>query len=322
MSTLGDFSTTLPASNRKLDDDPNNNGLIINTLINLKNNGKEQTTIKSVGQVLRQLSKSVNLADITKVKTYIANAKMQNGKPYLNSSRNKFVFAYDCLCKANGLQWEKPYYKYEPKTPLIPTTENAYKIINSATRRYATIFSIMAETGIEGAELHGITRKDIDAEQGIISVQGHKGHESGTYKLKQSTAEMLREYLHKNPEEQPFPKPKIIGQVWTETRRRIADRLKEPKLKEITLKSLRNYSGATLYKNLPVRDPIAVMRHLRHRKLETTMHYIRAIILDYEEDDQWIVRLSKTIEEDAKLIENGFQYITERDGTKLYKKRK
>jgi hypothetical protein len=52
------------------------------------------------------------------------------------------------------------------------------------------------------------------------------------------------------------------------------------------------------------------------------MHYIRAIILDYEEDDQWISRTSTTIEEDAKLIENGFQYITERDGTKLYRKRK
>jgi hypothetical protein len=64
------------------------------------------------------------------------------------------------------------------------------------------------------------------------------------------------------------------------------------------------------------------MRHLRHKKLETTMHYIRAIILDYEEDDQWISRTAKTIEEDMNLVNNGFQYVTERDGIKLYRKRK
>jgi hypothetical protein len=73
---------------------------------------------------------------------------------------------------------------------------------------------------------------------------------------------------------------------------------------------------------LPIRDPIAVIRHLRHKKLDTTMHYIRAINLDYEEDDQWISRTSTTLEEDAKLIENGFQYVTEIEGTKLFRKRK
>jgi hypothetical protein len=52
------------------------------------------------------------------------------------------------------------------------------------------------------------------------------------------------------------------------------------------------------------------------------MHYIRAIVLDYEEDEQYITRTAKTIEEDTKLIENGFQYVTERDGVKLYRKRK
>jgi hypothetical protein len=133
---------------------------------------------------------------------------------------------------------------------------------------------------------------------------------------------MLKEYLNKNPQEYPFPDPKIMGEAWRRTRNRVADNLKQPELKNIPLKNLRNYSGAQLYKSLPVRDPIAVMRHLRHKKLETTMHYIRAIVLDYEEDDQWISRTSTTIQEDQKLIDSGFQYVTERDGIKIYRKRK
>jgi len=51
------------------------------------------------------------------------------------------------------------------------------------------------------------------------------------------------------------------------------------------------------------------------------MHYIRAIILD-SDDGQYITRQSSTIQEDAQLIEQGFQYVTERDGVELSRKRK
>jgi hypothetical protein len=129
---------------------------------------------------------------------------------------------------------------------------------------------------------------------------------------------MLRIYLHENPQEHPFPRSVIMGQVWRDTRERAATKLCKPELNNIPLKNLRNYSGAQLYYKL--QDPIAVMRHLRHKKLETTMHYLRAIVLDQE--PEYISRTAKTIEEDMQLINAGFQYITERDGIKLYRKRK
>jgi hypothetical protein len=52
------------------------------------------------------------------------------------------------------------------------------------------------------------------------------------------------------------------------------------------------------------------------------MHYIRAIVLDYEEDEQYVSRTASNIKEDRELVEAGFQYVTERDGIKLYRKRK
>jgi hypothetical protein len=110
--------------------------------------------------------------------------------------------------------------------------------------------------------------------------------------------------------------------MWQQFREKAYKKLHNAELRKIELRNLRNYTGERFYKSLPIRDPIVLMRHLRHKKLETTMHYIRAIVLDYEEDDQWISRTSTTIEEDAKLVESGFQYVTERDGTKLYRKRK
>jgi integrase len=192
------------------------------------------------------------------------------------------------------------------------------KIISASTKRYTTIFTILAEYGLEGEELHRLSRHEIDIEQGIISVKGHKGHASGIYKLKQHIKQMLGEYLANNPEEYPFPRPKMMGQMWRNVRDKLADNLKQPELRKIPLKNLRNYSGAKLYYSLP--DPIAVMRHLRHKKLETTMHYIRGIVIDGEEE--YTVKTATNIQEATQLLEAGFTYIQDIDGTKLYRKRK
>jgi len=297
---------------------PQHEQLIVNTLISLTNNAKAENTIKSVSQNLTRMSQHTDLAQPEQVKAYIANATKINGEPLSNSTKAKLVFCYDCLCKANQIEWKAPKYKWEEGTPIIPTTENVTKIISASTKRYATIFTILAEIGLEGQELHKLHRGKIDTEQGIISVEGCKGHASGTYKLKPRTAEMLREYIAKNPEEYPFPKPKIMSQIWQRVRNTLADNLKQPELKKIPMKNLRNYSGAKLYYSIP--DPIAVMRHLRHKKLETTMHYLRGIVINGEEE--YTVKTATNIKEATELLEHGFQYIQEIDGIKIYRKRK
>jgi integrase len=273
----------------------------------MKNDAKADITIKTTEYTLRQLAKHADLNDPEAVKHYVANATIKDNKPASAETRNKWLFCYDNYCKANQIQWNKPYYRVEEKAPLIPMKTNVEAIINNASNKYTTIFTLLTETGCSPMELSLVTQQDIDKEQGIVSIRGTKGHASANYKLKQRTAEMLRQYLASEQQEKPFPNSKAIRQVWIDTRKRTAKKLHNPDLNKIPCKNLRNYSGAEFYKNLPIRDPIAVMRHLRHKKLETTMHYIRAIVLDYEEDDQWISRISTTIEEDAKLTENGFQ---------------
>lgn len=284
----------------------------------MKNNAKAEVTVKQVSYKLKQISEHANLANPEDVKQYIANSKLENGEPTSEPTKNKLIFAYDNFCKVNGIEWKKPYYEYEPKIPLIPTTDNVNKIISASSNKYATIFTILTETGLEGHELEKTSRKSIDIEQGIISAQGCKGHASGTYKLKQQTAEMLRVYLYKYKGEYPFPPSKIMGETWRKVRDRLAEKLSQPELKKIPMKNLRNYSGAKLYYSIP--DPIAVMRHLRHKKLETTMHYLRGITTGGEEE--YICKVAQNIKEATELIEHGFQYITEMEGLKLFKKRK
>ena len=52
------------------------------------------------------------------------------------------------------------------------------------------------------------------------------------------------------------------------------------------------------------------------------MHYIRAIVIDFDEDEQYITRTAKTPEEAMKLIDSGFIKADEFDGIHIYRKRK
>jgi integrase len=294
---------------------------IANTLITTQGNGLSINVVKEIGYRLRQLAKHSNLLDPEDVKRYISIATTnKTNRPIANETKNRYTYAYDKFCEASRIQWTKPFYKVEEKSPMIPTKENVTLIISNSGKRYATIFTILAEIGCAPHELENVTRNDIDTEQGIISIRGVKGHASGNYKLKKQTAEMLRVYLHHYQQEHAFSSSKEMSNIWRDTRLRTSKKLCKPELDKIPLKNLRNYSGAQLYLNSPVRDPIAVMRHLRHKKLETTMHYIRAIVLDAEEE--YTCRTATTKEEAAALIEAGFMFVQTLGDTHLYRKRK
>jgi hypothetical protein len=109
-----------------------------------------------------------------------------------------------------------------------------------------------------------------------------------------------------------------MSEMWRRARDTASKNHNDPTLKTIPMKNLRNYSGAKLYYSLL--DPIAVMRHLRHKKLETTMHYLRGIVINGEEE--YTVKTATNIKEATELLEHGFTYIQEIDGIRLYRKRK
>jgi site-specific recombinase XerD len=148
---------------------------------------------------LKQIGRHTDLFDPEAVKQFIAaNAKTEKGEPFELSTKNFYAYSYDQFCKAQNIAWKKPYFIYTPKVPLIPSTDNVNKILDCATTRYTTIFTLLIETGAEAQELHRVKQTDIDKEKGIISITGVKRHDSGIYKLKERTVEMLRIYQQKH----------------------------------------------------------------------------------------------------------------------------
>ena len=259
--------------NLKLDDDPalneySNN--ILKTIEQMKANGLSENIRKKTQNTLQRFNKHVDLMNPEAVKLYIADLKVKKtAKDIEKSTKQKYINQYDYFVQFNNLSWEKPIYRFDTKVPITPTKIQATQIISAApTQHGATIFNILLEAGFEGQELRNTTRKDIDTEQGIITVAGTKGHRGRAYKFSHNTTEMLRTYLNKTTENEPFPRPQIMADSWRTARTAAAHKTGNTELLKIPLKGLRNLSGIIVYER--TLDPWRVMLHMGHKKLDTT----------------------------------------------------
>lgn len=62
------------------------------------------------------------------------------------------------------------------------------------------------------------------------------------------------------------------------------------------------------------------MNLLGHKSINNTLIYTHLVA--FEQSDEYTSSVAKTVEEAQKLIEIGFEYVTEFDGVKIFRKRK
>ncbi|MEA2090074.1 MAG: site-specific integrase [Thermoproteota archaeon] len=104
---------------------------------------------------------------------------------------------------------------------------------------------------------------------------------------------------------------------FSKQRQRIAHKLKNPRLKRITFHTFRHWYGTMEYHR--TKDILHVKERLGHRNINSTLIYTHLVNF---EGDEYHVRTAKTLKEDEELLKAGFEYVTERDGVKIYRKRK
>jgi hypothetical protein len=67
-------------------------------------------------------------------------------------------------------------------------------------------------------------------------------------------------------------------------------------------------------------DILYFMRLLGHKSIKNTLVYTQ--LIEFPEDDEFVCKAAKTIQEASQLIESGFEYICAIDDRKLFRKRK
>ena len=280
----------------------------INVLIQLKSAGLAEGTLRNISFCLAKISSHVNLENPEEVKLFIANLKVAN------SYKQNLCKAYNYYAKLRQINWYRPHYKHERKIPVIPTKENIMKVI-SASRKYATIFTVLMETGLMPKELEQVTLKDIDFDRRILSARGFKGHASRNFRLTKKTTAMLKAYFDKYKE---FPESKWMGNLWRKHRNTVAKKLQDPSLKNIRLYDLRHFYATMLYAK--TRDILLVKQQMGHKKIETTLLYTQ--LLAFNTEEEYTCKTATTVKEATLLLENGFQYVQDMDGIRIYRKRK
>jgi len=287
---------------------------VFSTVWELKKNGRAETTLAGLAKRLRMIAKDTDINDPERVKEYIA------AKQTSNTYKEGLVQAYDHYVRINGLQWQKPVYAREENAIKVPTTENVEKLIAYPGPKYSTIISVFRDTGARPCELERVRLKDIDLEQGIIYLPSRKGSKGRPKKLKPQTLAMLKAYINRGcfKFDQPiFPSGKMMGHAFRRQRNRLAKKIGDPTVRMIRLYDLRHYYATMLY--LKTKDIVYTQQEMGHRRLTNTLKYVH--LVNFKEDE-WISKVARTLNEACSLIDAGFEYVTDMEGVKIFKKRK
>jgi hypothetical protein len=94
-------------------------------------------------------------------------------------------------------------------------------------------------------------------------------------------------------------------------------KISNPKLVRIHFHTVRRWKATTEYQK--TKDVLHAMRMLGHKSIQNTLVYIQMVEFKNEE---YVSATASTIEDAQKLIEAGFEYVTEIDRVKLFRKRK
>ncbi len=115
---------------------------------------------------------------------------------------------------------------------------------------------------------------------------------------------------------------KVLARALNVARRRLASSLCNPRLLQIHFHTLRHWKLAAYAHS--VKDPFLVQMFARHKDMKSTLRYIHYAEVVYQRSgkDEWTVRATKTVEEATELVSVGFEYVTEVEGFKLFKKHK
>lgn len=282
----------------------------------MKKEAYADSTIEYTAKRLRHLQKNCTLANPEVIKTFVANKQCTNGY------KESLIEAYAIYMKSIGQEWNQPFYQRYDRPIKVPTAEKIDMLISHASPRMALILSMSKDLGTRPIELTWLKVSDIDLQNRLVSITGAKHTVGRVGKLKPNTVEMLKQYIlknHLNADERLFKcKSKNISEQYRRLRNKLAEKLQDPTFKTIRLYDFRHFKASVEYHK--TNSLMHVKALLGHKDIRTTVRYVH--LFESMSNDEYHCSTAKNVKEATHLIENGFEYVAEIDGTMLFRKRK
>jgi len=237
-------------------------------------------------------------------------------KHWKNGTKMQVCYAYDALTKMLKLSWAMPTYRQEENLPFIPELAEIDALITSArTHRLAAYLQCLKETMADPSEAIRLKWTDITGNTITINrpVKNHNPR-------RLSVSSQLIAMLNMLPKESEYVFNRLyrhMQESFDNTRKKAAYNLQNPRLLSITLRTFRHFGATMLYHQ--TRDILLVKKLLGHKKIENTLKYTQLIQF---KDSEYDAATATDIDEAKKLIGSGFEYVTEMNGVKLFRKPK
>ncbi len=289
-------------------------GKIVEFLWYLSKENRSERTIFSYKKYLELLMKyGADLENPESIKGVVAKQKT-----WSENTKRMASAVYKGFANFVGFHFECPKFNVKRKLPFIPLEAEIDALIAGSSTRLAALLQLLKEVPIRIGEALRLEWVDIDFERNACYV--NRTEKDGTpraLKISNKLQSMLKALPKKNKRLFGKATYKGMNNQLNTTRKRLAIKLQNPRLDRIHFHTLRHWKATIEYQK--TRDILHVMKLLGHRNVESTLVYTQLIGF---ESDEYYSAVAETVDEARKLLEDGFEYVCQKDDIMLFRKRK
>jgi len=301
---------------------------ILDFKLDQQKNGRSEETVRARIQTLRQVSQTCDINNPEIVKLWLADQKNEHHFAKVctwnNNTKTKFVNTYTIFLDFIGKTWMPPKYTVKEKLPFIPTEQEIDLLIASCGKVTATILQMLKETGMRIGELTQLTPENLDKQRKVVNITPEKGSNPRILPISEKLITMLNNLPHNTRIKYKTlfqPDKDCLRDHLCTQRKQLATRLNNPRFLRIGFHTLRHWKGTTEYHT--TKDILHVKQILGHKSIMSTMIYINLeAALFLQTDENFTCKVAHNEQEEAELINAGFQHINNRGELAFYKKRK
>ena len=279
--------------------------------------GLAQSTIEKWNVAMKRLSKIADINDPESVKAGIAYLKIEE------NTKSTYCSIYETFLRFAGKTWNRPRYECHQKIPeFLPTEEEIDQLIAGSGKKVGTMLALMKETGMRLGECLSLPCICIDSQRDVVTLTTAEKHSlPRIFKVSHTLISMLQNLPKQNEKVFGTMTTSSAGVGLREARKRVAHKLVSPRIAKIHYHLIRHWFGTMEYHKKP--DIDYVRRRLGHKSVLNTQIYMHLEeVMFTTKSDEYVVKTAVTVAEIAKLLEVGFDYITEVEGVKMFRKRK
>jgi len=281
-------------------------------------NGKrlEESTIEAKLKLVKHLNIKFNLWDSDLIREYIYNAEWGGRR------KNNAGYAYMDWCRWKGFDFAFERFREETQSlPYIPLEKEIDQLIAGFGPKYSCLLQLTKESGFRLAETLRLTVTDIDFERNTVTLNSPaKNSNPRQFRMSSALISMMKRIVAERGLSERIwdAKPNSIRCTFIQKRTYLANKLGNPRLRKISIKTFRHWKATMEYHR--TKDILYVKELLGHKSLKNTLIYTH--LVNFEVEDAYIVKVANNLEEFTKLLESVFEYVSDYEGKKILRKRK